>query len=67
MIRVNGGSNRVSAEKGVSEYAMIQDCKEDWLHTVFEYTSILTKFEKTLNKCSTNNESSITVFFKNIK
>jgi hypothetical protein len=45
MIIVNGGGNRVLAEKSynvisILEYVMMQDCKEDWLYAAFEYASI---------------------------
>jgi quinol monooxygenase YgiN len=30
----------VLAENGIVEYAVMQDCKEDGLHAVFEYASI---------------------------
>jgi hypothetical protein len=40
IIRVNGGGNRVLAEKGIVEFVRMQDCKEDWLHAVFKYASV---------------------------
>jgi hypothetical protein len=45
IIIVNGGGNRVLAEKSynvicILEYVMMQGCKEDWLYAAFEYTSI---------------------------
>jgi hypothetical protein len=45
IIRVNGGSNRFLAEKGIVEYVMMmKDCKEDWLHAVIEFAFV--EFEK---------------------
>jgi hypothetical protein len=67
MIRVNGGGNRVLAEKGI---VMMQDCKEDLLYAVFEFPSFsqfFFFFFKKSKKCSTNNESDVKVIFENIQ
>jgi hypothetical protein len=37
IIRVNGGGNRVLAEKSIVDCVRMQGCKEDWLHAVFKY------------------------------
>jgi hypothetical protein len=57
----------VLPEKGIVEYVMMMDCKEDMLYAVFEYFSINHFPLQNIRVYSTNNESSIKVIAENIQ